>query len=99
MTKLDPGDSARAEVSGTDNNTSTHITATIAYVYATSTRFESTAISEGEGVGLGPKRNGSPHSGIWGWVGVIGRVLSPDTTIEFTVLRNLLAEAGIMESR
>jgi hypothetical protein len=55
--------------------------------------------TEGEGVGLGSKRDGSPRSGIEEQVGAVGRVLSLNEIVKPTVLRSLLAEDRISEAR
>lgn len=107
LTKLDLRDGAGTEVSNISGIPGAIVTSavlsiitSVVWVGIISRRFKSSPIgSEWEGVGLGSKRDSSLRSRVEEQVGIICRILSLNETIKFPVLRSLLAEDGISESR
>ena len=107
LTELDLRDGAGTEVSDISGIPGAVVTSavlsiitSVVWVGIISRRFNSAAISaEGEGVGLGSEHDGGLCSRVKEQVGIICRILSLNDTIKFPVLRSLLAEDGISESR
>jgi len=97
LTELYLGDSARSEVS----NVSGVASVVFADVGVINRRADNTSTISAKrgGIGLRSTHDGGLLSRVEEQVGVVGRVLSLNETVELTVLSSLLTEDGIPESR